>query len=506
MDRYGLRSLVRYVGRRSLHSGRKTVSVVGSGPSGFYTAYHLLSKSKIPLHVTMWEKLPVPFGLSRYGVAPDHPEVKNCEDTFTQCADKYRNGSVTEENPLGHKFDFIGGITIGQDISLEKLSQAQDAVVLSYGCGGDKRLGIKHENDTKGVFTSREFVSWYNGHPELQNDSRILDIDWSKVRNVGIIGNGNVALDITRVLLSNQVDDIWKQTDISPHAIKVLKQAPIESVKIIARRDFIHSKFTNKEFRELWELEKYGIQGKISPKYFSSKMFDFESNKENPLYDRAFKRRVEMCSEYLKPYDQRTKKNYKKQVPAEPIGKYWELDYLKSPLVINRDDSQHLKSLTLAVNQITDDNKVISTDERVTYDLDVLITSLGYGGIPLQEFKPLGIVFHEARGHIVNKNGVVLDVNGEPVSHLYATGWIRKGSQGVIASTMMDAFEVADKILQDLESSKVESDDVTQWVNNKRHTTWSDWQKIDQYEQELGKQQGRPREKITTVEGMYDVL
>lgn len=121
---------------------RKSVSVVGSGPSGFYTAYHLLSKSPIPLHVTIWEKLPVPFGLSRYGVAPDHPEVKNCEDTFTNCAEQYISGEVNDKNPLGHKFDFIGGVKIGEDVPLKTLIDNQDAVILSYGCGGDKRLGI----------------------------------------------------------------------------------------------------------------------------------------------------------------------------------------------------------------------------------------------------------------------------------------------------------------------------------------------------------------------------
>lgn len=507
----GMRSLVRRsIGIRLLSHAvpRKTVSIVGSGPSGFYTAYHLLSKASVPLHVTMWERLPVPFGLSRYGVAPDHPEVKNCEDTFTECAERYLSGDKTEDNPLGHKFDFIGGVSVGDEVTLKQLRESQDAVVLSYGCGGDKKLGIPHEDDTTGILTSREFVGWYNSHPDMQDDDRILNIDWSRVRNVGIIGNGNVALDIARVLLSNKIDEIWNGTDICPDALELLKEAPIENVKIIGRREFIHSKFTNKEFRELWELEKFGIQGKISKQYFSEDMFDFDANKGNTLYDRAFKRRVEMCSQYLRPFEQRTKKNYMKAEPAEPIGVQWELDYLKSPLIINRDENDNLKSLTLAVNEVVD-NKVVPTDERVTYDLDLLITSLGYGGKPLREFDEMGISFHKSRGNVLNRNGAVLSTEGKPVPSLYATGWIRKGSQGVIASTMVDAFEVADLILKDIESKPAPTNpqaDVTQLVKDKKHTTWADWQKLNGYEHLQGYPGAKPREKITSIEKMYNLL
>lgn len=486
---------------------RKSVSVVGSGPSGFYTAYHLLSKSPIPLHVTIWEKLPVPFGLSRYGVAPDHPEVKNCEDTFTNCAEQYISGEVNDKNPLGHKFDFIGGVKIGEDVPLKTLIDNQDAVILSYGCGGDKRLGIPGETDTAGVLSSREFVSWYNGHPDFASKEKLNSFDWSRVKNVAIIGNGNVALDITRVLLSNGIPEIWDKTDISKHALNILKHAPIKTVKMIARRDFIHSKFTNKEFRELWELEKYGIKGHISSKYFSEDMFDFEKHQGSPLYDRAFKRRVEMCSEYLKPFDQRLKKNYKKFPPVNPIGKEWELDYLKSPVEIIKDDSSgKIKGLKLTENEVTPDNKVISTGKTLQYEVDLLITSLGYGGIPLQDFKTLDIGFHDSRGHIINNNGKVLDNKGQVVPHLYTSGWIQKGSQGVIASTMMDAFEVGDNVLADLYATRdtYKHTDLAQLLRTHRHTTWFDWQRIDKHERDAGSAEGRPRAKIEDKEEMLE--
>lgn len=487
--------MLKFVRYSSNSVSRKKVSIIGSGPSGFYTAYHLLNKSQEPLHVTIWEKLPIPFGLSRFGVAPDHPEVKNCEDTFTKCAEEQLS------NHSKHKFEFIGGVEIGDEIKLKQLLNKQDAVVLSYGCSGDRKLGILGEEDTSGVFSSREFVNWYNGHPNFALQPKFTKFDWSKVRKVGIIGNGNVALDIARVFISNRVDDIWKSTDISPIALECLKKAPIENVKIIGRRDFLHSKFTNKELRELWELEKYGIHGQISNDYFRADIFD------SSKLDRAFNRRVEMCSEYLKPFEERTKKNYRKVKPLEltPDGIYkkWELDYLKSPLKINKDDTGHLKSLVLSQNVVTEDNKIIKDEAKnnVEYQMDVLITSLGYAGKPMSEFSQLGIKFE--RDHLSNKEGRVLNVQNQIYPKMYTSGWIQKGSQGVIASTMMNAFDVADKVLADLSFLKETSSSKGIDVSLIKHTTWKDWEILNRKELELGKLVNKKRLKYLTTEEMY---
>lgn len=486
--------------RRHLSTGQgyKKISIVGSGPAGFFTAYHLLNKSKIPIHVTVWEKLPTPFGLSRYGVAPDHPEVKNCEETFTECARKF----ISDKH---HKFEFIGGVEIGNQIKLKDLLKSQDAVVLSYGCTGDKKLHIPGETDTSGVFSSRNFVNWYNGHPDIAQDPKLLDFEWSKVKNIGIIGNGNVAMDIARILLSNRIDAIWKHTDISSVALECLRNAPIENVKIIGRRDFVHSKFTNKELRELWQLERYGIFGKIDKEYFHDGMFDLSQ------FDRAFKRRVEMCSEYLKPFTQR-KKNFKKFPIPSPSDVYdkrtWELDYLLSPIKINKcPQTSRLESLTLSHNKLAlPENKVIKDEEKadVEYPMDLLITSLGYAGIPLEEFNSLGIGFE--RGHVANKQGRVLTTTNDLYPKLYASGWIRKGSQGVIASTMEDAFEVGDRVIQDLfvQPSTTESFDIN--LGKIRHTTWADWERINRQELKNGKEEGKKRTKFLSIEDIMNSI
>ncbi|CEP60644.1 NADPH-adrenodoxin reductase LALA0_S01e15676g [Lachancea lanzarotensis] len=487
------RDLALRIGLRHFSSGRKAVSVVGSGPSGFYTVCRLLAKSEIPLNVTLWERLPVPFGLSRYGVAPDHPEVKNCEDTFTRCAREFGKGLDTR-----HTFTFMGNVSVGKDIKLRDLLDTQDAVILSYGCSGDHVLGVPGETSTSGVFTSREFVSWYNGHPEFAGDNdKLKSFPWSKVRNVGIIGNGNVALDVARVLLSNRIPELWSNTDINPEALEALNTAPIENVKIIARRDFIHSKFTNKEFRELWELERYGIQGIIKPEYLKLRPADLESG------DRVFKRRVEMVSEFSLPFDQRTKKNYKKHRPPES-HRYWEMDYLKTPLTINSNSKGEIESLTVCRNSLTPSNRVEQhLTETLDYDVDVLVTSLGYGSSPLQEFGPLQIGF--ATNRVANANGHVLDTSGRIVSGLYASGWIRKGSSGVIASTMSDAFQVADAVIADLESGAPPKDRVLK-TTGLDSTTWEDWEKIDEEEKRRGKLLGKPREKFLSASEMIDFI
>lgn len=510
---------------------RKSVSIIGSGPSGFYAAHYMLSKSKIPLDITIWEKLPIPFGLSRYGVAPDHPEVKNCENTFklsvnstiTPCTDpttSIRAKTSTEDPSLfglstaklqankeinanlrgkNHSFKFVGNLTIGEDISLETLYNSQDAVILSYGCSDDNKLGIENEYNTSGVFTSREFVNWYNGHPDYSTDEKLTNFNWSNVKKVCIIGNGNVALDITRLLLSNQIKNIWETTDINPVALKCLNRAPIEEVKLIARRDFPHSKFTNKELRELWELEKYGIRGMINKKFFTPEKWNMQTS------SRSFKRCVEMCDEFLKPFDQRTKKYSKKYpLPEVNYARSWELDYLKTPICINNDNKRTLKSLTLCENEISPKNEIIKHKTKISeYQTDILITSLGYCGSPLPGFSNIRIKFD--KGHIANDKGRVLDYDNNIIPNLYTSGWIRKGGRGIIMTTMVDSFAVADVILQDLyksTSSKTKNID----ISNFKTTTWQDWLKIDEREKKLGADKGKIRDKMLTKKEIFQFL
>jgi adrenodoxin-NADP+ reductase len=191
------------------------LAIIGSGPAGFYTAHRLMKK--IPdVVVDMYEQLPVPYGLVRFGVAPDHPEVKNCEDTF-------------EEVAASPRFNYIGNVRIGYDIELVKMKPHYDAILFSYGASEDRQLGIPGEN-RRGVFSAREFVGWYNGLPEFQN----LNPDLEAGDQAVIIGQGNVALDVARILLTPL--NTLRKTDITSHALESLSRNKVKSVKVVGRR------------------------------------------------------------------------------------------------------------------------------------------------------------------------------------------------------------------------------------------------------------------------------
>ena len=191
------------------------IAIIGSGPAGFYTAHRLLHKVQDAI-IDMYEQLPVPYGLVRFGVAPDHPEVKNCQDTFEEVAQSPR-------------FNYIGNVRIGHDIELFKMKPHYDAMLFSYGADEDRRLGIPGE-DLKGVFSARAFVGWYNGLPQFQN----LQPDLQSGEHAVVVGQGNVALDVARILLAPL--DHLKKTDITEQAIQTLSESKIKHVRVVGRR------------------------------------------------------------------------------------------------------------------------------------------------------------------------------------------------------------------------------------------------------------------------------
>jgi len=195
--------------------GRLRVAIIGSGPAGFYTAHRLINKVQDAV-IDMYERLPVPYGLVRFGVAPDHPEVKNCQDTFEEVAQSPR-------------FNYIGNVQVGRDVALAKLKPHYDAILLSYGASEDRKLGIPGE-ESSGVYSAREFVGWYNGLPEFQGLQPNLQTGEQAV----VIGQGNVALDVARILLSPI--DVLKTTDIAEQAIQTLSESRIKSVRVVGRR------------------------------------------------------------------------------------------------------------------------------------------------------------------------------------------------------------------------------------------------------------------------------
>ncbi|CAI7642152.1 hypothetical protein N7533_011824 [Penicillium manginii] len=485
------------------------VAIVGSGPAGFYAAARLLSKHG-DAKIDMYEKLPVPFGLARYGVAPDHPEVKNCEDKFTEVATSPR-------------FNFVGNVDLGNDLPLSALKPHYDAILFAYGASKDKELGIPGEKATRSVHSARAFVGWYNGLPE----HRDLDPDLTGEEAV-VVGQGNVALDVARILLSDV--EALRSTDIADYAVEKLSKSKIKRVRVVGRRGPLQASFTIKEIRELLQLPS------VSFDPIAKDVFPPDSV-INAL-PRAQKRLMQLLA--------KGSANDPKTSP-----KSWSLDFLLSPESLHWSPIHpyHLTHAKFSRNELDPSDpynptskvtpKYLSSGKpaMVNISASVFFRSVGYKSLPLPGLEDLGIQFDTQRGIIANDGfGRARSLSGSGESQklpdgslithvpgLYCAGWVKRGPTGVIASTMTDAFTTADTIIQDLtshasspgsllhapqDSTGLGWDGVKDEVERRglRPTSWKDWQRIDAVERERGLQKGKVRDKFGRVDDMLQVL
>ncbi|XP_046450928.1 NADPH:adrenodoxin oxidoreductase, mitochondrial-like isoform X2 [Daphnia pulex] len=386
------------------------VCIVGSGPAGFYTAQHLL-KNCPTLEIDMFEKLPVPFGLVRYGVAPDHPDVKNVINTFTAIAKSGR-------------LQFVGNVTVGKDVTLNDLRNAYDVVVLAYGAAQDRWLGISGENLCN-VVSARKFVGWYNGLPEESHLKFDLDAETAV-----IIGQGNVALDIARILLTPI--DMLKKTDIAQHALEALSQSKIKNVKIVGRRGPLQVAFTIKELREMIKLpgNSYRIHLE-NPEFIDACL---------PKTSRPRKRLTELMlqSSSIKRSE-------------EDSSKQWELIFHRTPIkIVGDSNANKVNGLVVGINHLTGDDwenpQVEDTGLRETIPCGMILKSIGYKSLPLSDELP----FDHAKGIIRQTEGRVEGMQG-----VFCSGWVASGPVGVIASTMQSGHDVGKRIIEDLKNGIV---------------------------------------------------
>ncbi|KAK3901931.1 hypothetical protein C8A05DRAFT_34360, partial [Staphylotrichum tortipilum] len=405
------------------------LAVIGSGPAGFYTAYRAMSKIQ-DIKVDMYEALPVPFGLVRFGVAPDHPEVKNCQEKF-------------EEVASSPDFTFIGNVSIGTKsdhpdgatIPLASILRHYHAVVFSYGAAKDRTLGIPGE-DLQGVYSAREFVGWYNGLPEHAG----LAPDLTHGDEAVIIGQGNVALDVARMLLEDV--DVLRKSDIADHAIETLSKSRVRRVHIVGRRGPMQAAFTIKEARELMRLPGvafHPVERSLIPP-------------DPSTLPRAPRRLMDIL----------LKGSPTPVAEAPAPQKSWSLDFLLTPSAFQPSPTSpsHLASTTFQQTTLSSpfDPHAYAlpapTTPPLTIPTPLAFRSIGYRSTPLPEFAALGIPFSDRWGVISN------DGRGGRVCHeergadaamevgrfpgLYCAGWVKRGPTGVIASTMEDAFGTAD--------------------------------------------------------------
>ncbi|KAG0633615.1 hypothetical protein HOY80DRAFT_896227 [Tuber brumale] len=475
------------------------MAVIGAGPAGFYTAYRVLSKLA-NAKVDMYESLPVPYGLVRFGVAPDHPEVKNCQDKFNQVA----------QDP---RFTYIGNTPIGtswphppyRSLPLAVLGPHYDALLLSYGASKDRKLAIPGEDTLAGVQSARAFVGWYNGLPEYRH----LKLDLHLAEEATVIGQGNVALDVARMLLSRP-DDLGT-TDITEYAIEELRRSRVKRVRVVGRRGLLQAAFTVKELREMLSLQRVGFHPVHAPLL-----------PEDPSsFPRAQKRIMQVLQ-----------KGPKTQLTD--AEKSWELCFLRSPkaFIPSASGPARIGAIEFEKNRLEEpmfspNSNAIGTGEREMLPTDLAFRSIGYLSERIPGSEDLGIPFNEKRGLVPNEDGRVVKPldpkTGDPaipVPGVYASGWVKRGPTGVIASTMYDAFDTGDRIVSDWTGGEVEfmrfsgEEKKLGWEavrhevasRGMRSISWAQWMRIDEAEKERGKRFGKEREKFTSEEEMLAVL
>ncbi|CAL1529734.1 unnamed protein product [Lymnaea stagnalis] len=445
------------------------VAIVGSGPAGFYTTQQLL-KGNPNIVIDIYEKLPVPFGLVRFGVAPDHPEVKNVIHTFTQ----------TAQNDRCH---FWGNVEVGKDVTLEELTDTYTAVVLCYGASHDRLLEIPGE-DLPNVISARSFVGWYNGLPQHKNLAVSLDCE-----SAVVLGHGNVALDVARILLT-PVSQLQK-TDISQHALEVLSRSKIKQVHVVGRRGPLQVAFTIKELREMVNLPD--TRTTIQPQDVQGldKIITDIPRPRKRLTELVFNSATHPSAETIKKWAEASRE--------------WRLVFLRSPIKIQEAGDGQVKAVEFTVNRLEGNNlmtqRAISTDVTESLQCGLVLRSIGYKSLPLDNSLP----FDSHKGVIQHKDSRVQGRKG-----LYCSGWAANGPVGVILGTMTDAFETGKVILQDIENGALQNQekDKREKLIDKfksKAVSFSEWTKIDLAETSAGEKIGKVREKLTDIQQMLHI-
>jgi ferredoxin/flavodoxin---NADP+ reductase len=455
------------------------IVVIGSGPAGFYAAGHLLKDSAGAVEVDMLERLPTPWGLVRSGVAPDHPKIKSVTRVY-------------EKTAAHPRFRFFGNVNFGEHVSRDDLLSHYDAIVYATGSPVDRPLGIPGE-ELPGSHTATEFVGWYNGHP----DHARLEVDLVSAERALVVGNGNVALDVARMLVLAPAE--LAPTDTADHALEVLARSRVREVVVVGRRGPAQAAFTNPELLELGELSQADVT--VDPVELDRALAIADPDAEQNATSR---RNVEILRSYAE---------------REPAGHSHRivLRFLLSPTALIPDQSGRVTAVELDRNELVPAPggglRSQATGERETIAAGLVFRAIGYRGIPLP-----GVPFDDRSGTIPHESGRVLEpARGAPLPREYVVGWIKRGPSGVIGTNKKDAQETVNAILADLSAANgdrarggVGSRDpaaVEQMLRARQPelVTYTGWEAIDRHERALGEPAGRPRVKLTRIDEMLRI-
>ncbi|KAE8763410.1 FAD-dependent oxidoreductase [Georgenia thermotolerans] len=442
-----------------------SVALVGAGPAGIYAA-DILSKSGLEVSIDLFERLPAPFGLVRYGVAPDHPRIKQIIVALYKILQR---GDIR----------LIGNVDVGTDVTLEELQKHYDAVIFSTGSDRDAPLNIPGV-ELPGSFGAADFVSWYDGHPDVPRTWPL------EAKEVAVIGVGNVALDVAR-MLAKHVDDLMV-TEIPDNVAEGLRRSPVTDVHVFGRRGPAQVKFTPLELRELGKVPDVDV-------IVYDEDFQFDAGSEEAI------RSSNQTKQVVK-----TLMDWTLRDPAErTASRRIHLHFLHRPVEILGDGK--VEALRTERTELTGDGSVRGTGEFVDTPVQAVYRAVGYFGSAVA-----GLPFDERSGVIPNTEGRVLGDDGEYLPGVYATGWIKRGPVGLIGSTKSDAQQTIAHLVEDAQAGLLHarSEDEAGVGHDAmlaaleaagvRYTTWEGWELLDAYEKSLAERyNGLDRERVKVV-------
>jgi ferredoxin--NADP+ reductase len=452
------------------------IAIVGAGPTGFYAADQLFRQDGLVVEIDMFDRVPTPFGLVRYGVAPDHQKIKAVTVAFDKIA--------------AHPgFRFYGSVELGKHITVDDLRTHYHQIFYSTGAQTDRRMGIPGE-DLTGSHPATEFVAWYNGHPDYQDHQFDLSAE-----RVAVVGVGNVAIDVARILC--RTPEELAKTDISDQAFEALRHSRVKEVYLLGRRGPAQAAFTNPEIKELGELE--GADVVVDPREVELDPLSRAALAQAP--DRATTKKVEILQAYA---------------GRGPSGKPRRLTirFLVSPLELVGDAAGAVTAVKLVRNELyqtpTGTLQPRATEQVETLPVQLVFRSVGYRGVALP-----GVPFNDKWGVILNERGRVLDpLSKQPVLGEYTAGWIKRGPSGVIGTNKPDAAETVTCMLEDLARGAIlqppaPSATAADGLIRSRQPqclSYEDWRHLDRVEVARGRALGRPRVKLTRLDEILATL
>ncbi len=436
------------------------VAVIGSGPSGIYAAEALLKQTALPAEVDVFDKLPTPYGLVRYGVAPDHLKIKSVTALFHKVLSDARAR-------------FLGNVELGKDLSAEELRAHYDAVIYTVGASADRRLGVPGE-ELSGSLSATEFVAWYNGHPDAAARQMLLH-----AHGVAVVGVGNVALDVSRILAKTAEE--LHTSDIAAHALTALETSQVSDVYVLGRRGPLQAKFTTKELREFGELAAADVI--VKPEEIAVSDEEYAA-----ISDNVVRRNVDV----LRGFAEKPRSGKPRRV---------HLRFLVSPVEVLGEGGQ-VSGLKIEKNRLDAQGNAVGTGEYEVLGVQMVLRSVGYKGVALA-----GVPFDEQRGVIPNLRGRIEGRGGE-----YTAGWIKRGPSGVIGTNKADSVETVASLLEDAATltpaprATRQAIDALLTSRGVDVVTLEDWQALEAHELERGQAAGRPRLKVAQREQMFEVI